>query len=68
MLLLVGRSHHNLSEEEECVLLLVGRSHHNVSEEEACVLTGGPEGPGGPLLSCEHVQAWGMEGHCSSTL
>lgn len=31
-------------------------------------LTGGPEGPGGPLLSCEQVQAWGMGGHCSSTL
>lgn len=32
------------------------------------VFTEGPGGPGGPTLSCAHVQAWGRAGHLSSSL
>lgn len=33
-----------------------------------CFLTAGPGGPGGPMLSCVHVQAFGRLGHFASSL
>lgn len=39
-----------------------------ISKHRTKYLTGGPEGPGGPLLSWEQVHAWGRAGQSRSTL
>lgn len=42
--------------------------NNNALSDYFGLLTAGPGGPGGPTLSCVHVQAFGRAGHFASSL
>lgn len=46
----------------------ISKLNNNALSDYFGLLTAGPGGPGGPTLSCVHVQAFGRAGHFASSL